>query len=191
MSIKNIIVNGSELNTNRIAQIKQFIKAIAANSSINPQRVSSHLGDNRIVFCVTDSTRITDFGQFDSNSDINERFKTNNPRFTASYHEIWNKVVVSKQDYRLKRIYFHLYLAEEDKEYILLHTDPTDDDITHGRYKRSPHLHIKHSNDDIITHAHLALNINDYDLALSSLEEVNKCFRNHIDMLSHQILGIR
>jgi hypothetical protein len=150
--------------------------------------VPSNAGDSKIVFCVTDNSRITDLSQFNKNSVINERFKTINPLFTASYYEIWNKFIKSKQDYCLNRIYFHLYLSNEDKEYVLLHTDPSDNDIKHGNYKRSPHLHIKHSKDNIISHAHFALNINDYDIALSSLDEINKCFQNHIDMLAHQIL---
>jgi hypothetical protein len=189
MSIKNIIVKDTELSTNRIKQIKSLVKAISANPSIHPLRVPA--GNHRIIFCVTDNSRIINIGQFDKYSNVNERFKTNNPNFSASYYEIWDKVIGSIQDYRLNRIYFHLYLSDEDKEYILLHTDPVDDDATHGIYKRSPHLHIKHTNDNIIAHAHFALNINDYDIAMSSLEEINKCFENHIDMLSHQILRIK
>ena len=188
MSIKQIKSTGTELTSVRVKQIKVLIKTIAANTSIHPQRVPSSQGDNKIVFCVTDSSRITDINQFNSGSEINERFKTINPAFTASYYEIWNKVANTKQDYHLYRIYFHIYSSESDKEYILLHTDPLDNDLTHGIYKRSPHLHIKHSNDNIIPHAHFALNINDYDIALSTLDEINKCFKNHIEMLSHQIL---
>ena len=191
MSIKEIKSSGVELLSTRVKQIKNIIKTISANKSIHPQRVPSSQGDNKIVFCVTDSSRITDFNQFNSNSDINERFKTINSSFTASYYEIWEKIATTKQDYHLNRIYFHIYLSDLDREYILLHTDPLDNDKTHGIYKRSPHLHIKHTNDDIISHAHFALNINDYDKALSSLEEINNCFQNHIEMLANQILRIK
>ena len=189
MSIKNISVVDTDLTAVRVRQIKGFIKAISANSSIYPQRVPA--GNNKIIFCVTDNSRITNFDQFNSNSEIRERFKTVNPLFRASYYEIWDKVNGTKQNYILNRIYFHLYLSENDQEYILLHTDPTDNDITHGDYKRSPHLHIKCTIDNTISHAHFALNINDYEKALSSLDEINKCFKNHIDMLTHQILKIR
>jgi len=188
MSVKNILVAESDLNTTRVKQIKGYIKAISANPSIHPQRVPA--GNNKIVFCVTDNSRIINLNQFDFNSEIKERFKTVNPLFRASYYEIWDKVSGPKQNYVLNRIYFHLYLSVNDKEYILLHTDPTDNDLTHGKYKRSPHLHIKCTSDNTINHAHIALNINDYDIALSTLEEINKCFKNHIDMLSHQILKI-
>ena len=188
MSIKKILKDGNELSATRISEISGLIKSISADKYISPKRVPA--GDNKIIFCVTDESRITDLGQFDKHSDINERFKTKNKRFKASYYEIWDKVVGQKNVYCLNRVYFHLYLTDDDKEYILLHTDPCDNDVTHGIYKRSPHLHIKHSNDDTIAHAHFALNINDYDKALSSLDEINKCFKNHIDMLSHQILKI-
>ena len=191
MSVKKIKTTGTELNSLRVKQIKSLIKPISANKSIHPQRVPSRQGDNKIIFCVTDSSRITDVNQFNSNSDINERFKTVNLSFSASYYEIWEKVLDTKQDYYLNRIYFHIYLSKLDKEYLLLHTDPLDNDLTHGIYKRSPHLHIKYSTDDIISHAHFALNINDYDTALSSLSEINKCFENHINMLAHQILMVR
>ena len=187
MSIKRILIDGSELSATRISEISGLIKSISADKYIFPKRVPA--GDNKIIFCVTDESRITDLGQFDKYSDINERFKTKNKRFKASYYEIWDKVVDQKNVYCLNRVYFHLYLTEDDKEYILLHTDPSDNDLTHGIYKRSPHLHIKHSIDDTITHAHFALNINDYDKALSSLDELNKCFKNHIEMLSNQILN--
>ncbi|MGA2408440.1 MAG: hypothetical protein ABSF81_17065 [Bacteroidales bacterium] len=190
MGIKNIIVNETELNTYRVDQIRQLVKIISANKNIYPSRVPSK-GYDKIVFCVTDNQRITDFKQFNITSEINERFKTKNPLFNASYYEIWDKIIDSKQNYRLSRIYFHLYSSEQDKEYILLHTDPIDTDSVHGDYKRSPHLHIKETKDSTIAHAHLALNINDYNVALSSLEELNNCFRNHIEMLSHQILQIR
>lgn len=190
MSIKKIKVSGEVLNSIRGNQIKNILKIISANPSIYPRRVPSNLADRRIVFCVTDSSRITDSNQFNKYSDINERFKTINPYYTASYYEIWDKVTGTKDDYYLNRIYFHIYLSESDKEYILLHTDPLDDDSTHGIYKRSPHLHIKHSMDDKISHAHFALNINDYEIALSSLDEVNRCFRNHIEMLAHQIIRV-
>jgi hypothetical protein len=191
MSVKNIIAKETDLNTNRIEQIRLLIKNITANNNIYPKRVPSNVSDRKIIFCVTDATRISDFQQFNSSSDINERFKTKNPTFNASYYEIWDKVINSKQDYRLNRIYFHLYSSKQDKAFILLHTDPIDNDSVHGNYKRSPHLHVKQTNDDIIAHAHFALNINDYDIALSSLDQINKCFKNHIDMLSHQILLIR
>lgn len=191
MSIKCVKSTGIILNSTRVAQIKSLIKSLAANSSIHPQRVASLFGDNKIIFCVTDSPRITDANQFNGGSDINERFKTVNKDFKASYYEIWDKIIATKNDYELNRIYFHLYLNEDGKEYILLHTDPSDGDLVHGKYKRSPHLHIKHSSDSIIPHAHFALNINDYDTALSTIEEVNRCFKNHIDMLKHQILGVR
>ena len=190
MSIKKIKATEDELNSLRVKQIKNLIKLISANNSIHPQRVPSRHGD-KIIFCVTDNSRITDNNQFNTNSDINERFKTKNSSFTASYYEIWEKVMGTKQDYNLKRIYFHIYKSELDKEYLLLHTDPIDNDEIHGLYKRSPHLHIKCFNDNIISHAHIALNINDYDIALSSLEEINKCFQNHLNMLAHQILMIR
>ncbi|WP_026704527.1 hypothetical protein [Flavobacterium soli] len=190
MSIKNIIQSETNLNSTRSNQIKTLVRHIAANNSIHAQRVAA-LSQQKIIFCVGDN-RITDLGQFNIQNDINERFKTRNPKFKASYYEIWDKIPSSRTDYSLNRIYFHLYSVEnrEDKEYILLHTDPKDTDLTHGNYKRSPHLHIKQSCDDIIPHAHFALNINDYDLALSSLEEINKCFQNHIKMLAHQILKI-
>ncbi len=188
MSIKSIRSTASELNSDRIAQIKLLIKSIAANQSIHPQRVSSTSGDNQILFCVTDSSKITDLRQFNNGGVVNERFKTINKRYNASYYELWDKIIGTKSDYHLQRIYFHLYLAENDDEFILLHTDPIDQDATHGIYKRSPHLHIKSATDDIIGHAHFALNINDYDVALSSIPEINKCFKNHIDMLKHQIL---
>ena len=191
MSIKKIKATDTELNTNRAKEIKNIIKKISANKSIHPKRVASTQGNNKIIFCVTDSSRITDNNQFELRSDIHERFKTINPTFTACYYEIWEKVANTKQDYYLNRIYFHIYLSELDKEYLLLHTDPLDNDVTHGIYKRSPHLHIKCSVDNIISHAHFALNINDYDIALSSLTEINKCFQNHIEMLAHQILMIR
>lgn len=189
MSIKTIIENEVNLNSSRSNQIKKLIKNIAANSSIHAQRVPA-LHDHKIIFCVTDN-RITDIGQF-KNSEINERFKTRNPKFRASYYEIWEKMQNTKNQFCLDRIYFHLYSVEnrEDKEYILLHTDPKDPDSVHERYKRSPHLHIKQTTDDLISHAHFALNINDYDVALSSLEELNKSFKNHIAMLAHQILKI-
>jgi len=188
MSIKNIIKNDTELSSYRVNQIKVLVKEIAANPSIHAKRVPA--GNNKIIFCVTDNSKIIDFGQFNKDSDINERFKTKNPKFSASYYEIWDKLIGPTQDYQLNRIYFHLYLSDNDKEYILLHTDPIDNDVTHGLYKRSPHLHIKHTSDDIIAHAHFALNVNDYDIALSSLENINECFKNHIKMLSHQILKI-
>ena len=188
MSIKKITATASDLNTNRVLQIKSLIKNIAANKHIHPQRVSSFQGDSKIVFCVTDSARITDPNQFSEHNNINERFKTINSKYTASFYEIWNKVPNTKQDYHLLRIYFHVYLSESDKDYILLHTDPLDPDITHGNYKRSPHLHIKHTSDSKIAHAHFALNINDYDTALSSLEEINKSFSNHLNMLCEQII---
>ncbi len=191
MSIKSIKVNGTVLNTDRVKQIKLLIKGISANKNIYPQRVPSMSGDNRIVFCVTDNSKITDSGQFDKNSDINERFKTVKSDFKASYYEIWDKIKGTKNEYELNRIYFHLYLTADDIEYILLHTDPSDNDITHGNYKRSPHLHIKYPTDDIIPHVHFALNINDYDIALSNLDAINRSFKNHIDMLSHQVLKIR
>ena len=190
MSIKNIISSETDLNTNRISQIKDLIKPIAANKNIFPKRVPAFQNDSKIIFCVTENPRITDLNQFSNHSNINERFKTINPKFLASYYEMWDKQIESKQTYKLNRIYFHLYTSAEDKEYILLHTDPSDNDIKHGNYKRSPHLHIKHTNDDNISHAHFALNINDYDVALSSLNEIQKCFKNHIEMLSHQILNI-
>jgi hypothetical protein len=192
MSIKNITATDSELNTNRTKQISHILKPLIPKGKVMyPTRVPSMSGDRSIVFCVTDSSKITDSGQFDQHSEITERFKTVNPDFNASYYEIWHKVLGSKNIYNLNRIYFHLYRSENDDEYILLHTDPNDADMTHGNYKRSPHLHIKYASDNIIPHAHLALNINDYDMALSNLDEMNKCFKNHIDMLSHQILNIR
>jgi hypothetical protein len=191
MSIKNISKTSEYLTINRIRDIRQLIKPIAANSSIQPKRVPSTNGDNRIVFCVTDSARIIETSQFGKSSEINERFKTKNSSFTASFYELWDKDPGTKNLYLLNRIYFHLYLTgEEECEYILLHTDPSDNDKTHGDYKRSPHLHIKRSDDDTIRHAHLALNINDYDVVMSSLEEMQKCFKNHITMLAKQILKI-
>ena len=190
MSIKHIIEEEETLNKLRSAQIKILIKNIAANNSIHAHRVPSN-STQKIIFCVSDD-RITDLGQFNSQSDINARFKTRNPKFRASYYEIWDKVPNEKNKFCLDRIYFHIYIVGkfDEKEYILLHTDPKDSDITHGNYKRSPHLHIKQSCDDLIPHAHFALNINDYNIALSSLEQINKCFKNHIIMLANQVLKI-
>jgi|LakMenEpi03Aug12_release.lakeMendotaPanAssembly.Ray.scaffolds.fasta_scaffold1129650_2 hypothetical protein len=191
MSIKKIIVSETVLNSTRINQIKSFIKKIAASKTIHPQRVSAT--NQKIIFCVSDS-RVSNSGQFNEHSEINALFKTRNPNFKASYYEIWDKEISnSKESFSLNRIYFHLYLVDDNKddtEYILLHTDPKDDDKTHGNYKRSPHLHIKQTQDDTIQHAHFALNINDYDTALSSIDEIDKCFKNHIEMLQHQILKI-
>ena len=79
----------------------------------------------------------------------------------------------------------------DDKEYILLHTDPNDPDETHGIYKRSPHLHIKYSSDDVISHAHFALNIDDYDTIMATIDGISKSFDNHIRMLANQILNIK
>lgn len=187
MSIKKIIQKENELNTNRPQKIKSLISIIAANRSIHVQRVPAT--NKNIIFCVADKF-VTDLGQFTNQSDINERFKTKNRHFNASYYEVWD--LEEKHIYCLNRIYFHLYLIDDrdDKEYILLHTDPKDPDLTHGNYKRSPHLHIKYSNDDIIPHAHLALNIDDYDTIMSTIDEISNSFKNHIKMLADQILKI-
>ncbi|MBP6456336.1 MAG: hypothetical protein KA275_06355 [Chitinophagaceae bacterium] len=186
MGVKKIRNTEENLIATRSAQIKSFIKDVSANKSIHPQRVAA--GNNKIIFCVTDETKIVNIGQFDEHSKINSQFKTINNSFKASYYEIWDKVIGTRMDFELKRIYFHLYLSDTEDEYILLHTDPSDIDLTHGDYKRSPHLHIKYSKDDIIPHAHLALNINYFDKALESLDEITKCMANNIKMLSHQIL---
>lgn len=190
MSVKSIVQKEVDLNTSRCKQIRDLIKNIAANPHIHAQRIPGT--QLKIIFCVADN-RVTDLGQFSYQAVINDRFKTLRKEFRASYYEIWDRVTGSKDTFELNRIYFHLYKLHqhEDKEYILLHTDPKDPDVNHGNYKRSPHLHIKQPSDDIIPHAHFALNITDYDAALSSLKEINKCFKDHIEMLGHQILKLR
>ena len=169
------------------ALYKAYIGSDATMFEINPVLKTS---DNKIIFCLSDG-RITDYGQFITGN-IGELFKTRNRLFKASYYEIWDKVPGTKQDYWLNRMYFHIYKIDEDstKEYVLLHTDPIDDDITHGDYKRSPHIHIKDISDDNIAHAHIALNITDYDEAFSNITNLNDCFQKHVKMIANQILKI-
>ena len=184
MGIKNIIEKEESLQA-RPKSIKQMLKSVVANQKMQAKRVPA--GNDKIIFCFTDS-KITDLGQFASEN-IHERFKTINAVFIASYFEIWDRK--DRKNFCLNKMYFHLYNVEEDresKEYILLHTDPNDDDKTHGDYKRSPHLHIKNTSDDKIGHAHFSLNNTDYEKVMSSIEELDKCFTEHIKMLANQIL---
>ncbi len=183
MAIKYILETEKSLQS-RIKSIKETLKFVVANKHMHAKRVPAT--DSKIIFCFTENV-IADVGQFISGN-VQETFKTINPNFNASYFEIWDRR--DKNEFYLNKIYFHLYSIEEreNKEYILLHTDPSDPDVTHGDYKRSPHLHIKRTTDLKIPHAHLALNINDYDKALSSISEMDKCFKNHINMLVNQIL---
>lgn len=189
MGIKRIVQKESDLNSVRINQIKKLLKNIVADTRTLPQRIPA-TQHNKVIFCLSDS-RITDYGQFVS-GEIGELFKTRNKSFRASYYEIWDKVPGTKQDYWLNRMYFHIYKIDDNstKEYVLLHTDPIDDDVTHGDYKRSPHIHIKNVSDDNISHAHIALNITDYDDAFSSIVKLNECFSKHIKMIANQILKI-
>lgn len=189
MGIKRIIQKEIYLNSNRGKQIKKMLKNVVANAKIIPQRVPS-INKNRVIFCLSEN-RITNIGQFSTTS-INEFFKTRNPKFKASYYEIWDKVNGTKQDYSLNRMYFHIYKVSSEKisEYILLHTDPADNDATHGDYKRSPHIHIKETTDSDISHAHLALNITDFNNVFSDIETLNSCFSSHIKMIANQVLKI-
>lgn len=189
MGIKKIVQKETDLNSGRSAQIKKLLVNVIANPKIIPQRIPAMQND-KIIFCLSDN-RITDFGQFLTGG-VNEQFKTRNKSFRASYYEIWDKVPETKQDYWLNRMYFHIYKIEENstKEYVLLHTDPIDDDITHGNYKRSPHLHIKNISDEDISHAHIALNITNYNDAFLNINNLNTCFLQHIKMIANQILKI-
>jgi len=189
MGVKRIVQKETDLNSDRISQIRKLLKNIVADTRTLPQRIPATT-HNKIIFCLSDG-RITDYGQFITGN-IGELFKTRNRSFKASYYEIWDKVPGTKQDYWLNRMYFHIYKIDEDstKEYVLLHTDPIDDDVTHGDYKRSPHIHIKDISDDNIAHAHIALNITDYDEAFSNITNLNDCFLKHVKMIANQILKI-
>lgn len=184
MAIKYILETEQNLQS-RNKSIKDILKSVVANKHMHAKRVPAT--NNKIIFCFTENT-IANVGQFISGN-IQETFKTINPNFKASYFEIWDRK--DKSYFYLNKIYFHIYSVEEreNKEYILLHTDPCDSDLKHGDYKRSPHLHIKKTTEDKISHAHFALNINDFETALSCVSEMDKCFKNHIDMLVSQILS--
>ena len=189
MSVKKIIEKEKNLNSTRVIQIRKLLKNIIANPKIIPQRIPS-TQQNKIIFCVSDD-RITNYGQFISGN-IGEKFKTRNKSFRASYYEIWDKIIGTKQDYCLNRMYLHIYRVNENsmKEYVLLHTDPIDNDKTHGNYKRSPHIHFKNVSDELISHAHIALNITDYNEVFSNITKLNECFLAHVKMIAHQILKI-
>ncbi len=176
-----LILDSDVFRSKRIPMVKNLLEGVyARRQTLTVAFVPSKKTGNNHIIAVTDTSW---------SDNINDnRFKTSIPGIKASYYEIWS---YENPDYVLQRAYFHLYKDyknQDEKAYLLLHADPQDDDI-HGDYKRSPHLHIKlQDEDDIIPHAHIALNLYDLDSIYKSIKEFDIAFKKSILMLKEQIL---
>lgn len=93
MGVKKIVQKESDLNSERIGQIRKLLKNIVADTRILPQRIPATT-QNKVIFCLSDN-KVTDYGQFIS-GEIGEMFKTRNKSFRASYYEIWDKGTSNK-----------------------------------------------------------------------------------------------
>ena len=175
MSIKQIRINIDDLEKKRCKSVTTFLRPILQNKQIPATFFAASSDDIRIITLNEIKRR-----------ELREiRFKIPNSDFMGMYYEIWRKI--DKKNFELEKMYFHLF-DSENEEYILLHCDPNDPDLTHGNYKRSPHLHIEKTEETIIKKAHLALNITDYEAVFENIDSLTKAFAEHILMIKSQIL---
>jgi hypothetical protein len=177
-----LITNQNDLLTNRASAIRSILEDIASKK-INIQQISLR---PKIVFAVSDT--------FEKGQDYTDwRFRTFATNYKASYYEIW--ITNNNISYFLSKAYFHLYCIDDDYykatpngEYLLLHCDPDDDDLTHGIYKKNPHLHIKTAKHPL-PHAHIALNLYSADQIYANLDEFSKSIKQSIKMIGDQIIN--
>lgn len=174
MATKHILISQDKLEGERRMSVTSLLKPILRNNKLQAHLLPTGNDNRRIITCSDSKT----------NSLQETSFNVNTEGFTAQYWEIWDRK--NRVEFELFRMYFHLFYNGE--EYILLHSDPNDDDKTHGNYKRSPHLHIKCTDDEVIPHSHLALNITDYDTIFDSCESLTRAFKEHIIMIKSQVL---
>jgi hypothetical protein len=175
MSIKHIRINIDDLERKRCKSVTTLLRPVLHNKQA------------QATFFATgkDEIRIITLDQFKNRELRETRFKIQSSEFTGMYYEIWRKV--DRKLFELEKMYFHLFNSE-DEAYILLHCDPNDSDVTHGNYKRSPHLHIEQTPEAVIKKAHLALNITNYDTIFENIDTLTKAFGEHILMIKSQIL---
>lgn len=177
-----LIMSQNDLLTNRISIIQDILKDVASNKGLYIPQISLK---PKIVYAVSD---ICEKGQ----NFTEWRFRTCTTNYNASYYEIW--VTNDYLNYSLSKAYFHLYCIEEEYckiipngEYLLLHCDPNEDDLTHGIYKKNPHLHIKTAKQPL-PHAHIALNLYNADQIYSSIGEFTKSIKQSIKMIQDQVI---
>jgi hypothetical protein len=148
-----------------------------------------------------DEFRIVAFGRgFANTGDFdNLRFSTVAPKFSAMYHERWNRVFAGKKEsFYLYRAYLHLYQIDSvtgEAEFLLLHCDPNEPAASpHARYKQSLHLHIESSTapwpHDIWPHSHLALNVAYLNAMLKDADSFTHALRFAVVMLREQVLDL-
>lgn len=175
MSIKHIRINIDDLEKKRCKSVSAFLRPILHNKQIPATFFAASSDDIRII-------TLNEI----QNRELREiRFRIPNSDFKGMYYEIWRKI--DRKNFELEKMYFHLFNSENE-EYLLLHCDPNDADLTHGNYKRSPHLHIEQTPETIIKKAHLALNVTNYDAIFENIDALTQAFAEHILMIKSQIL---
>lgn len=161
---------------NRSNEIRNLIKPLSRKgNSVSCQISPSQRGS--IVF-----------GTFGGISPINMNhrdwfFKTHRKEFNAGYFEIW---IEEANNFILEKAYFKLMLSENNinREVLSLHIDPNE---KLNNYKKGPHLHFQTTN-DIISKAHVALNLNNLNKILVSYESFNASYKQAILMINEEIL---
>lgn len=121
------------------------------------------------------------------------RFATRVPRIRASYYEHWLPTDFRQRSFYLERAYLHLYVRQDDrveKEIIALHCDPNEAASNkHYLYKAGPHVHMTTA-ENPLHHAHIALNSDDLDSVLASVQELTSALGTAVKMLNDQVLGL-
>jgi len=179
----NIIENISYIGTNRNSDILSLLSSISLSKKQLTVYQRPYAGHT--AFAVADTPKnIRD-------TDIRDwRFSTAIKDIKCSYFELWTPI--EKGDYFLYRAYFHVYKNENEKEYVLLHTDPNEETFEEGgyeyyKYKQSPHMHISIA-EQPFPHAHIPLDNVDIDNVLSSIQNLDKSMMAHIEMISREII---
>lgn len=172
----------SDLNSYRQSAVMNILKPVTNIKKLHLRNISTSM--NFVVGVSAKPESGTDYTKW--------RIKTKLSDFEAMYYERW--VLLEKNIYFLERMYFHIYEIDsinlESKEYILLHCDSAlRDEEPHSIYKQSPHLHLYFAPQPI-PHSHIALNNYDLNKVFHSLENLDAAFKQSIQMIEDQILGL-
>ncbi len=168
------------IENKKIRHRSNEIRKLMLPLSRNGNSVSSKVGTSPRGFIV--------FGAFGGSNPQSTNhqdwfFKTQKTGFNASYFEAWKD---NGSNFTLEKAYFKLMLNEDNvnHELLSLHIDPLENEC---RYKQGPHLHIK-TNNDLISKAHISLNLSDMTEVVNSYDKFNNAYKNALLMINEEII---
>lgn len=189
---KLIIESLDDLMSNRIEEIKGFLEPIIPSNYLDPRRgmvwIEPINQSQKIIFSV--NSRGNDPDNYED-----RRFPINGRDLTAAYYEIWVPAPESVKLYYLERSYFHLYKWEMtvddiiETSFVYMHCDPNEEDVTHIKYKKTPHLHIL-QHDSTLTHAHIAIHLHKQEEVLTDRASITKAIAEGLEMLYNQLVTL-